>query len=42
MRPGRPLYQRIIIKIGQKTKLGRNMDSKKILDRLDRKLQKFF
>ncbi len=41
MRPGRPLYQRIIIKIGQKTKLGRNMDSKKILDRLDRKLQKF-
>lgn len=41
MRPGRPLYQRIIIKIGQKTKIGRNMDSKKILDRIDRKLQKY-
>lgn len=35
------MYQRIIIKIGQKQNWEGNMDSKKILDRLDRKLQKF-
>ena len=41
MRPGRPLYQRILIKIGQVTKLGRRKDTKKILDKLDHNLQKF-
>ena len=41
MRPGRPLYQRIIIKIGQMTKLGRRKDTKAILDKLDCGLQKY-
>lgn len=40
MRPGRPLYQRILIKIGQKTKIGRRKDTKTILNKLDANLKK--
>lgn len=41
MRPGRPLYQRILIKIGQVTKIGRRKDTKALLDKLDHNLQKY-
>lgn len=41
MRPGRPAYQRMIIKFGMKFKVGRRKDSKKILDKIDRKLRRY-
>lgn len=40
-RPGRPQYQRIIIKIGEKTRFGRNMDTKKLLRNIEKKLMKY-
>lgn len=41
MRPGRPKYQQLIIKFGMKFKVGRRRDSKAILDKIDRKLQRY-
>lgn len=40
-RPGRPFYQRIIIKIGEKTRFGRRMDTKKLLKKIENKLIKY-
>ena len=40
-RPGRPLIDRIIIKILMFTHLGQTMDSKKLLDKIDRLLKKY-
>ncbi|HUM82696.1 MAG TPA: LicD family protein [Lachnospiraceae bacterium] len=40
-RPGRPLYQNLIIGFTKKTHLGTKADSKKILDGIDRKLKRY-
>ena len=40
-RPGRPKYQQMIIRFGKMFKIGRRRDSKAILDKIDRKLQKY-
>lgn len=41
MRPGRPLYQRIIIRFGQIFRVGRHSDSKKLLRRIEHHLRKY-
>lgn len=41
MRPGRPFYQRILIKFGQTFKIGRHLNSKKILYRIERSLRRY-
>ncbi len=41
MRPGRPFYQRAIIKFGQVFKIGRRQNTKGILNRIDQKLRSY-
>ena len=40
-RPGRPLYQRMLIKFMQKTHIGANLDTRKIMVRIEKMLLKY-
>lgn len=41
MRPGRPFYQRAIIWVGKTFRIGRHLDSRRILNRIDRRLRRY-
>jgi lipopolysaccharide cholinephosphotransferase len=40
-RPGRPLYQRLIIGFAKRVPIGRGRDCKQILDNIDKELKKY-